>query len=164
MRTNLCARAAVSAVAACLPLWAGSVPIALADQYAEDLPPAADISIATRAGSTSVGIAGSPLATAKHVIAQDVPVAQKGAPVFDGTAAALDPDQLALYRGGSDTVNNDMQLSGIVGNNSAIDVVTGSNSIGGASFSNASGLPMVIQNSGANVLIQNATIINVQVK
>jgi hypothetical protein len=34
--------------------------------------------------------------------------------------------------------------------------------IAGGSFSNASGLPTVIQNTGANVLIQNATIVNVR--
>jgi len=34
--------------------------------------------------------------------------------------------------------------------------------VGQGSFINASGIPTVIQNSGANVLIQNATIINIQ--
>lgn len=69
---------------------------------------------------------------------------------------------LDSYRGGFDMVNNNMQLSGAVTNNSAVHVMTGSNYIADGSFANASGFPMVIQNSGANVLIQNATIINVQ--
>jgi hypothetical protein len=43
-------------------------------------------------------------------------------------------------------------------------VLTGNNTITEGSFSNASGLPMVIQNTGANVLIQNATIVNIQFK
>ena len=47
---------------------------------------------------------------------------------------------------------------------SAVNVATGANIVTEGAFSNASGLPMVIQNSGANVLIQNATIINVQIK
>ena len=46
--------------------------------------------------------------------------------------------------------------------NSARNVTTGENTIGTGSFSNMSGLPIVIQNSGANVLIQNAVILNVQ--
>jgi len=49
-----------------------------------------------------------------------------------------------------------------VANNSAFNVMTGSNSIADGSFTNSSGFPMVIQNSGSNVLIQNATIINLQ--
>jgi hypothetical protein len=51
-----------------------------------------------------------------------------------------------------------------VANNSATNVVTGSNVIDAGSFANMSGIPVVIQNSGANVLIQNATIINLQFK
>lgn len=57
-----------------------------------------------------------------------------------------------------------MGLSGTVGANTAVNVVTGANHITDGAFSNASGLPMVIQNSGANVLIQNATIVNVQIR
>lgn len=70
--------------------------------------------------------------------------------------------QLDDFRGGTDLVKNDMQLSATVANNSASYVVSGNNSIADGAFANMSGLPMVIQNSGSNVLIQNATIINVQ--
>ena len=38
----------------------------------------------------------------------------------------------------------------------------GYNTIADGAFTGAVGVPMVIQNSGNNVLIQNATIINVQ--
>lgn len=72
--------------------------------------------------------------------------------------------QLEGYRGGFDLVNNDMQLSSSVANNSAVNVVSGSNYIAEGSFSNASGFPMVIQNTGSNVSIQNATIVNLQLK
>jgi hypothetical protein len=81
--------------------------------------------------------------------------------------AATRPAQdarLEQMRGGSDAPWSDMKLSGTVANNSAVNVVTGSNIVTDSAFSNASGLPMVIQNSGANVLIQNATIVNVQIK
>lgn len=78
-----------------------------------------------------------------------------------GTAVAL--DNLDHYRGGTDVSNSILPL-GAVKNNTAVDVMTGVNSISEGAFSNASGLPIVIQNSGNNVLIQNSTIVNVQFK
>ena len=74
-------------------------------------------------------------------------------------ASALDQ-----ARGGTETVSNEARLSGFVTGNSASYVSTGANTIDGAAFANASGIPIVIQNSGANVLIQNATIINLQLR
>lgn len=76
----------------------------------------------------------------------------------------LAPDTLADKRAGSETVSNNMEVAGSVSGNAAINVVTGANAISAASFANAAGLPVAIQNSGANVLIQNATIINVQMR
>ncbi len=86
--------------------------------------------------------------------AQTQEVAGWGEPVALG--------QLDDFRGGADLVKNDMQLSATVANNSATHVISGNNSITDGAFANMSGLPMVIQNSGSNVLVQNATIINVQ--
>jgi hypothetical protein len=43
-----------------------------------------------------------------------------------------------------------------------VNVVSGTNTIGMGAFANMSGLPLVVQNSGANVLIQNAVILNLQ--
>jgi hypothetical protein len=77
---------------------------------------------------------------------------------------ALNEQHLDSLRGGSDRPWSDMKLNGAVSDNSATSVVTGANIISDGAFSNASGLPMVIQNSGANVLIQNATIVNVQIQ
>ena len=68
---------------------------------------------------------------------------------------------LATMRGGTDVVEN-MNLHGTVENNSADHVASGYNTIAGGAFTGAAGMPMVIQNSGNNVLIQSATIINVQ--
>jgi hypothetical protein len=90
-----------------------------------------------------------------------MPVQRQGASLF-GTPLA--DERLATQRGGTDTPWSDMRLNGAVSGNSAVAVVTGSNNITEGSFSNASGLPMVIQNTGANVLIQNATIVNIQFK
>ena len=76
-------------------------------------------------------------------------------------ATALDVDSLARRRGGSGL--SDMKLNGVVADNRAINVTTGSNLVTEGAFTNASGLPMLIQNTGNNVLIQNATIVNVHV-
>ena len=75
---------------------------------------------------------------------------------------AVDLGKLEHERGRADTVFNDTKLNGDVANNSAFNVQTGSNTIDSGSFANMSGIPVVIQNSGANVLIQNATVINLQ--
>jgi len=84
-----------------------------------------------------------------------------GAQAPSRTDASVGP--LARQRGGTDT-RNDMRLDGSVAANTAVNVVTGTNSIDAGSFANMAGIPVVIQNSGANVLIQNATIINLQLK
>jgi hypothetical protein len=46
----------------------------------------------------------------------------------------------------------------------AYNVSTGSNWIGEGSLAGAAGIPLVVQNSGNNVLIQNSTIVNMQVQ
>lgn len=74
------------------------------------------------------------------------------------------PGQLERERGGSDAIVTNAALSGAVTGNSATQVVTGGNTIQASSFAGASGIPIVIQNTGANVLIQNATVINLQMK
>ncbi|WP_449428694.1 hypothetical protein [Rhodanobacter umsongensis] len=79
----------------------------------------------------------------------------------DGLGHSVDSTTLATLSGGTE-VSEKMTLNGTVSNNSASHLVTGSNAISGDSFSGAAGLPMVIQNTGNNVLIQNATIVNVQ--
>jgi len=75
---------------------------------------------------------------------------------------ALSADELGAQRGGEQTVSSVIRVDGEVTDNTADHVVTGANSIGGGSFANASGISTVVQNTGANVLIQSATIVNVQ--
>jgi len=96
------------------------------------------------------------------VNADELPITH-GASAVPGLGVPLEAVQLETYRGGFDVVKNDMLLSGAVTNNSAVDVLSGSNYIANGSFANANGVPMVVQNSGSNVLIQNATIINLQI-
>lgn len=81
---------------------------------------------------------------------------------FSG-GSALDVEALDAYRGGTEVVN-DMKLNGVVSDNQAYNLNTGNNTITGGALAGASGMPMLIQNSGNNVLIQNATIVNVQMQ
>lgn len=73
----------------------------------------------------------------------------------------VDSTMLDRSRGGQ-AVHNDMELSGVTADNTARNVTTGSNAISSGSFANMNGLPVVIQNTGANVLIQNAVILHLQ--
>lgn len=79
----------------------------------------------------------------------------------DGLGVSVSGFALAQLRGGAQTTQT-MTLNGTVDHNTDSQVTTGYNLIDGYAFSGAAGLPMVIQNSGNNVLIQNATIVNVQ--
>jgi hypothetical protein len=87
--------------------------------------------------------------------------AKSGLGVDFGPAA--DVDKLDKSRGGAET-KNDMKLDGVVTGNSTTNVNSGANVIDSGAFANMSGIPVVIQNSGSNVLIQSATIINLQFK
>lgn len=97
----------------------------------------------------AAGLAASPSVAAQAVAGLGQPA-----------AAAV----LADARGGSAAMSADTTLSGAVSGNSATQVVTGANTIQASSFAGATGIPIVIQNSGANVLIQNATVIQLQFK
>jgi hypothetical protein len=81
---------------------------------------------------------------------------------FTGFDKPVETATLEGYRGGREVVVNDMTLAGTTANNTAINVATGTNTISAGAFSNMSGMPLVVQNSGANVLIQNAVILNLQ--
>src|SRR5262245_15352047 len=90
----------------------------------------------------------------------DTPVAQDSA---TSLGAPVSTETLAEQRGGDETnVINTIRINGQVTDNTAQDVITGANDIAGGSFANSSGIMSVVQNTGANVLIQSATIVNVQ--
>lgn len=78
------------------------------------------------------------------------------------TADILGDAELANQRGGSETHINQNNATGTVSGNVASQLNTGSNTISESAFSNTNGIPIVIQNSGNNVLIQNSTILNLQ--
>ncbi len=98
--------------------------------------------------------------------AVSAPPAEQPNRAVPGLGAPLKPAQLASSRGGADTASaiSDARLNATVTNNTASNVSSGNNTIDSGSFANMSGLPMVIQNTGANVLIQNATVINLQLR
>jgi len=75
--------------------------------------------------------------------------------------ASVDNATLADLSGGT-LIWQDTNLSGTMSDNNVDHVVTGDNVIMGNSLSGATGFPTVIQNSGNSVLIQNATVLNVQ--
>ena len=77
-----------------------------------------------------------------------------------GTAVMAD-EQLDQMRG-RQTVFNTNDVDGQLYNNEAVSNVTGSNFVTDGSFAGMTGFSTVIQNSGNNVLIQNATVLNLQ--
>lgn len=103
------------------------------------------------------------MALPAHALAQSTsppppdPVAPRGA-----FAQPVATQALAGLRGGSEWVSSHIKLLGTTAGNTADHVVTGNNAISAGSFTNLNGIPLVIQNTGANVLIQNAVILQLQ--
>jgi hypothetical protein len=75
-----------------------------------------------------------------------------------------DPAVLAEQRGGSEQVFNMISVEGAVHGNSATNTISGPNTITNGSFARANGMATAIQNSGNNVLIQNATILRIELR
>ncbi|WP_229503002.1 hypothetical protein [Pseudoduganella guangdongensis] len=142
--------------------WAAALCGALLPAAAPAAPWAGVLPLPSLAAAADATVAAAAVADA--AVAGVAVAAAVAAPAPAGADKTVRDEKLEQMRGGSDTPWSDMKLAGTVANNSAVNVVTGSNIVTDSAFSNASGLPMVIQNSGANVLIQNATIINVQIK
>jgi hypothetical protein len=90
-------------------------------------------------------------------------------PVTEATVPLLgrivDDERLSTQRGGQDDAYiNDMRSRASITNTSTTNVSTGNNTITDGSFVNTPGMPIVVQNSGNNVVIQNSTILNLQLK
>lgn len=97
-----------------------------------------------------------------ELLTSDLPAA--GTTVSADFGAAVPMDQLENARGGTFETRSHMTLTGSTNGNSAEGVVSGNNVIEAGSFDQMSGLPVVVQNSGSNVLIQNAVIVNMQMQ
>jgi len=95
-----------------------------------------------------------------------VPVsAQEAEPLAAGQGAAafgarMEDERLARFNSQIASVEH---VGSVIGN-SATHVRTGNNVITEGSLANAVGFPTVIQNTGANVLIQSSTTLNVQLR
>lgn len=113
--------------------------------------------------SNTAWLAGAALAIglAAQARAQSPVDTDTGNSFFGQPVAAI---ELADQRGGASITRSEMTLAGTTADNTAINVATGSNTITAGAFANMSGLPLVVQNSGANVLIQNAVIVNLQMQ
>lgn len=142
-------RTAVGTMSMAFLLWPG---LSVLAEPQPDGPSSAIAAIASEPGIPSLTGVAMPAST--------IPDNQTATPSAFGSPVA--GDRLDDIRGGAEVVVNDMRLSGTVADNYANRIVTGTNAITDGAFSNSAGLPTVIQNSGANVLIQNATILNVQ--
>lgn len=85
--------------------------------------------------------------------------------LFSSTQTAM-PDELDNERGreGVDmTTLNNMNVRATLSGNQANNTVNGYNIIDHGAFAQASGINSVIQNTGNNVVIQDATIVNVTI-
>lgn len=80
-----------------------------------------------------------------------------------GFETALSDSALSEYRGGA-SITNINDLDAALYENSALDTVTGGNFVTDGALAGSSGFATLIQNSGNNVLIQNALILNLQVQ
>jgi hypothetical protein len=109
--------------------------------------------------ATVLGVAFLPLQAGAEEAGQAATM--RAAEVFG--SVAVDSQDLAISRGGAEVLV-DLKSDGVVSQNAAIGVTTGSNLVTEGSFAGAAGFSTVVQNSGNNVLIQNATIINLKVQ
>ena len=109
--------------------------------------------------------------SSQQVLAQKVDIQQQvatqkkpGKGDVTGLGSAMSPKALAAQRGGQAVTVNVNDLDGKLHDNSAINTISGNNYITQDAFSHSSGLPVAIQNSGNNVLIQNSFILNLEMK
>lgn len=88
-------------------------------------------------------------------------------PDMGAFGAAITDADLSANRGGQALETLEISanyLDGKLDHNNAYGNMTGANIVTGDSFAGANGIPTVIQNSGNNVLIQNATVVNVKMQ
>ena len=84
--------------------------------------------------------------------------------IGQGLGAPVAEQTLNTYRGGHVFQLSEANLSAQMSDNQASSNITGSNIVSSQAFSGSTGIPTVIQNSGNNVIIQNATILNLHMQ
>lgn len=99
--------------------------------------------------------------------AHTVKAEQLPTPTWLDQSQAVLPEELDQVRGMGGVVDvttyNNIDVDGVLTGNTATNNVSGSNIIDHGSFSDASGFVSVIQNTGNNVLIQDTTLVNVNI-
>ncbi len=85
-------------------------------------------------------------------------------PSMEALGPAVSEEMLSENRGGYTQIINTNNLNAQLYNNQANYNITGTNTVNGGSFANSSGFATIIQNSGNNVIIQNATILNLKLQ
>lgn len=157
-----CAMAAAAPPAVSATSAAPAAMAALAKARAGVHNPHAPVAVPTTADRHSAnGVVAEGAAAASANEAANV--AANVAPNVTTNDAAGDAE-LEGTRGGAGVTTVDTRIAGQVSGNSANNVQSGWNIIDGGAFANITGIPIVIQNSGANVLIQNATVIQLQLQ
>ena len=112
------------------------------------------------AASAEDGIATG--AAQAPVLVLESPVPELPVVAVSELGHAVAVDRLSALQGGDGSqTENLIDVDGSVDDNTAHHITSGTNSIADGAFSNASGINTVIQNSGSNVLIQNAMIVTV---
>lgn len=92
------------------------------------------------------------------------PEKNDSSPFSSAKIVSIDMLENARGREGVDiTTLNNMNVSATLTDNTANNNVTGANIIDTSSFTGASGMFSVIQNTGNNVVIQDSTIVNVTI-
>lgn len=76
----------------------------------------------------------------------------------------LSDAELDAHSGGADLHLNELNAKAVVSDNYAGNLMTGNNTISDNAFGNTAGVPMVVQNTGNNVSIQNSTILNLNLR
>ena len=113
-----------------------------------------------------IALSSLAMSAASVVCAEEAPGSSALSPASsDVFAKPVSAELLDSNRGGADTlVVNEHKLSATLSHNSASDLSTGTNAISDGAFVGSSGFPMVIQNTGNNVIIQNSTTLNLNLK
>lgn len=107
----------------------------------------------------AVGVLGLP-----SLVWAAPPASDASSNIAQALGAPVSAQALAEHRGGHFYQIGKAQLTAQMQDNQALGNVTGRNIVTQQAFYGASGVPTVIQNSGNNVVIQNATILNVQMQ
>jgi hypothetical protein len=97
-------------------------------------------------------------------LAQQQQTQQKGPGALGPLGPPMKASALAKARGGAKAVIGKMEVDAKLHDNRAVDTISGNNVISDSAFSNASGLPVAIQNSGNNVIIQNSFLLQMDVQ